>query len=308
VSVNPESPIPPPFVGVQGRKQFLTAKREMLNAYDEAREKARAHKTETFHGRVAEAEFRKWLSEFLPKRYGVTSGYIVSQGQSELQTLPHFDVIVYDQLESPVLWLEDSADTSSDGASRAVPCEYVCGVLEVKSAFSSQTVKHALDHLGELDPLLAANDTPIERYPRFLPDKFFRAVVFFELRDADRRGMGALKEFLRTVNTRGYFRSLILRGFGLPGDDAGIIEVLRNANSPPQPFGWGNDLLTPSGVISENEMMFGTYFGTNLMFSSNGFQKFAFDLVALLKGSYEPGRLSSFHAFSRAIIAESHPS
>jgi hypothetical protein len=31
------------MIGAQGRKQFLTVKKEMLDEYDAAREKARAH-------------------------------------------------------------------------------------------------------------------------------------------------------------------------------------------------------------------------------------------------------------------------
>jgi hypothetical protein len=59
----------------QGWKQFLTARKEMLDAFDRAREKSSLHEVATYHGKVAEAEFRKWLGSFLPKRYGVTSGY-----------------------------------------------------------------------------------------------------------------------------------------------------------------------------------------------------------------------------------------
>jgi hypothetical protein len=135
---------PSPIVGVQGRKQFLTAKKEMLDEYDAARNKARAHEAETFHGKVAEAVFRRWLAEFLPKRYAVTSGFIVSQGRSELMKFPHFDVIIYDQLESPVLWIEGSPDSSQQGMSRAIPVEHVCAVLEIKSAFHAAAVESAL--------------------------------------------------------------------------------------------------------------------------------------------------------------------
>jgi hypothetical protein len=84
---------------VQGWKQFLTSRKEMLDAYDRAREKAKSHEVEVFHGKVAEAELRKWLSSFLPKRYRVTSGYIVSLGLKSTEKTPHFDVIIYDQLE-----------------------------------------------------------------------------------------------------------------------------------------------------------------------------------------------------------------
>ena len=64
----------------QGWKQILTERKEMLDAYDKALEQARSHEVETYHGKVAEAKFRKWLIGFLPKRFGVTAGYIVSSG------------------------------------------------------------------------------------------------------------------------------------------------------------------------------------------------------------------------------------
>ena len=75
----------------QGWKQILTSRKEMLDSYDRAREHARSHEVETYHGNVAEAVFRKWLSDFLPKRYGVTSGYIISPGLGESDKAPHFE-------------------------------------------------------------------------------------------------------------------------------------------------------------------------------------------------------------------------
>ncbi len=89
----------------------------MLDAFDRARNKAASHEVETYHGKVAEAEFRKWLTDFLPKKYGVTSGYIVSPGLKSTEKTPHFDVIIYDQLESPILWVEGDPDVSSQGRS-----------------------------------------------------------------------------------------------------------------------------------------------------------------------------------------------
>src|SRR5688500_8615443 len=95
--------------GTLGWSQFLTARKELLDTFDTERTKAKAHEVETYHGVAAEAEFRKWLSSFLPKRYGVTKGYIVSQGRPDTDTLPEFDVIIFDALESPILWVEDGA-------------------------------------------------------------------------------------------------------------------------------------------------------------------------------------------------------
>jgi hypothetical protein len=136
----------------QGWKQFLSARTEMLNAFDNARGKSAAHEVETYHGRIAEAEVRKWLSSFLPKKFGVTSGYVVSPGLKNTDKSPHFDVIVYEQLESPILWIEDSPDVSTQGRSLAIPVEFVRGVLEVKSRFSPSTVDAAIGHLGDLRP------------------------------------------------------------------------------------------------------------------------------------------------------------
>ena len=162
----------------QGWRQFLINRSQMLDAFDQAREKAKIKKVQTTHGKVAEAEFRKWLSGFLPKRYGVTSGYIISQGVGSEQSAPHFDVIIYDALNSPVLWFEDDPDTSKPGTSRAVPAEYVKGVLEVKSSFRSSTVSDGVEHLSELAPLMSGDDEPSERYKLYLPPEFFAALCF----------------------------------------------------------------------------------------------------------------------------------
>lgn len=167
--------------GTQGWKQFLSAKKEMLDKFDRAKEYAKAHKVEAYHGIVAEEEFRLWLSNFLPKRYGVTSGYIISQGQLEETRAPHFDVIIYDNIEAPILWIEDHSGLSRTGQSKGIPAEHVCAALEVKSQFNSTSVHEALIHLRELEPLYSSIDKPDERYKKYLPPKFFCGLVFFEL-------------------------------------------------------------------------------------------------------------------------------
>lgn len=163
---------------VQGWSQFLTARKEMLDSFDKARTQSRKHKVETYHGNVAEAEFRKWLQNFLPKKYAVTSGYIISPGISDKEKAPHFDVIIYEHLESPILWIEESPDMSTQGRSLAIPAEYVKGVIEVKSAFKKGTVLDAIEHLGELKKLMSDIDKPNERYKMYLPKDFFCGLAF----------------------------------------------------------------------------------------------------------------------------------
>ena len=72
-------------LGTQGWQQFLTGRKQMLDGYDRARVQADAHEVATHHGNVAEDKFREWLASFLPQRYGVTAGYIVSQGRTEAE-------------------------------------------------------------------------------------------------------------------------------------------------------------------------------------------------------------------------------
>jgi hypothetical protein len=61
-----------------GWRQVLTAREKMLHEYDRARAHSRAHEVETYHGVAGEASVREWLADFLPKRYGVTAGYVIS--------------------------------------------------------------------------------------------------------------------------------------------------------------------------------------------------------------------------------------
>ena len=65
-------------------------------------------------------------------------------------------MIIYDYLESPVLWIEDNPDSSEQGHSLAIPVEYVRAVLEVKSTFCTKAVKDAIEHLSDLRPLMKA--------------------------------------------------------------------------------------------------------------------------------------------------------
>lgn len=51
----------------QGWEQFNASKSAMLSAFDQAIVRSKGRKVQTEHGRVAEAEFRKWLSDFTEK-------------------------------------------------------------------------------------------------------------------------------------------------------------------------------------------------------------------------------------------------
>jgi hypothetical protein len=268
----------------------------MLDAYDVSKEQAEGHEIQVWHGKVGEARVREWLRGFLPRRYGVTSGYIVSQGQTEETKLPHFDVIIYERLEAPVLWIENSPDASETGTSRAIPAEYVRSVIEVKATFNVRNVAAAIEHLADLDSLLAGVDAPGELFKKFLPQRFFTAAIFFELRNEDRSSLAALFKFVPD-SLRVCPGGLILRGEGLRKEMSATIGLTHKTNSPPVPIGpVGRDLL---GLAWSESKQFGeTYWSAFIQWTPNEFSKFAFDMLAMLNGTYQPGRSSTNHAQS----------
>ena len=289
----------------QGWRQFLTARHEMLAAYDSARSKSKVHEIETYHGNVAEAEFRRWLSDFLPKRYGVTAGYIISQGVKSGEKLPHFDVVIYDALNSPVLWIEEDADTSMAGRSMAIPAEYVLGVLEVKASLTSANVTKAIEHLGDLVPLLGGVDDPSERYKIYLPQQFFCGLVFFELRKSEEYSEAVLKNLLGALALRGFIGGVVLRGEGHANAVTGKLEILRSDKPIELTFDKSKrsllQVIQMSGSIRVTDTL---HFSTSLMWSEPIFSQFAFDILAIMQGTYEHGRLSSFHGVGSSAWAK----
>ncbi|WP_330149745.1 DUF6602 domain-containing protein [Shewanella xiamenensis] len=279
----------------QGWKQFLTSRKELLDAYDRARTKARGHEVQVYHGKVAEAEFRKWLTSFLPKRYGVTSGYIVSSGLNSTTKTPHYDVIIYDQLDSPILWVEDYADVSNQGRCLAIPVEYVRCVLEVKSSFSSKTVDDAIEHLNDLLPLLNHLDSPQEKYKVHLPPLFCCGIVFYELRQDNKYNTSALKKLAEGVLIRVFFGGIILRGEEHTSEITGELSLLNGDSLDVSMFGKDKNSLFQTGLISSHVNLNGNQIITSLSWNEMNFSSFGFDLIARMQGTYEPGRLSSFY-------------
>ena len=296
-----QSPLKPQIPN-QGWKQFLTARDEMLAAYDSARIKSSNRPVKVNHGNVAEAEFRKWLINFLPKRYGVTAGFIVSQGLPHAENMIHFDVIIYDQLESPILWVDGSPDSSESGRSLAIPVEYVHGVIEVKSAFKKDTVEKALAQLAKLKPLMAFIDPLNQPTKLYLPGNFFCATVFFELRKQDEKSFAALDALVEASTLRGFYGGYILRAETLDKYDSGKLTLqwqdadLKSSNT--SLLFWST---SKSKKVSKN-----LYVKILLHHSETHFSEFAFDIIALLKGNYHPGSLSSLYGFGTTQLEAGH--
>ena len=277
----------------QGWQQFLTSRREILDAYDRAKERAKSHEVETHHGRVAEAQVRTWLSGFLPKKYGVASGYIVSPGLSHDQKTPHYDVIIYDSQNSPVLWIEGDPDRSEQGRSIAIPVEYVQCVLEVKSRFSPSTAADAIGHLKDLQPLMGGVDDPKDRYKLHLPSNFVCGLIFVELRKDDEFSSAALRKIIDGVGLRGFFGGLVLRGHGHDRQVSGRLQMHRSET--PIEDRRRLSLLSRMSIAKSVKVLDDFHISVSIMWLEANFAQFGFDLIAQMQGTYEPGQVSSFY-------------
>lgn len=272
----------------------------MLARFDSAKNKDKKHKTETYHGKVAEAELRNWFRTFLPKRYGVTSGYVISPNLQGKEGFPHFDVIIYDQLESPILWTEENPDTTTQGSSTAIPVEYVRAVLEVKARWTADAAKKALVHLHDLDPLLQSIDDPSKPYKTHLSPNFFCGVIFFEICAEDEFSPSLLNKLV-DPNLRGYIGGIVLRGENLPLELAGKIELFTTNQPQSTEIGKNKGSLirqntlpfSKSTQISENE-----HFGAMISWTGAAFSMWAFDILALLNGTYRKGFRSSMYGMT----------
>jgi hypothetical protein len=118
-------------------------------------------------------------------------------------------------------------------------------------------------------------------------------MMFFELRSADRSDIEALN-LLRSIELgRAFYGAVILRGEGRHPDDSAVVRRCRSD-------GPITEIKTESGLLHEfittgSTVSNGLYISAMLMWADVKFSEFAFDLLALLNGTYRQGFVSSFH-------------
>ena len=116
-----------------GLRPFLAQRQRLLAEFDSLTMEGLDDAVKATHGLGAEAVYRDWLEGFLPKRFAVTKDYIITPNEQGNPDLQEWDVLIYDQLASPVLFTR-----SFDGTKRrAIPVEYVRHVMEVIAQNSS---------------------------------------------------------------------------------------------------------------------------------------------------------------------------
>jgi hypothetical protein len=290
-----------------GWQEFASNRTEILAKYDLAKAQESTRPLKTEHGLTGEAAIREWLGKFLPMKYRVTSGYIIPDVvQTSEYKLYHYDVIVFDALNAPVLWTEANPDQAELGRRRAIPAKYVHAVLEIKSRFGSESALDALAKLRELNAISA-----------HFPAQFSSSIVFFELPTSLASKGELLKHLVPEPPVFGFCGGIILRS-DLNHEMSGEISVLANdgslgsvQNVPNLPLAKDVDALNiyinndGQCIIAESgggalfvsdgfsnwmvSKQFGPSFCSHdvcvlLSWSANGFSQFALDLLNRLEG------------------------
>lgn len=113
------------------------------------------HRGERGSGR--EDVVRKFLSDYLPKRFGVSPGFVVDATGAVSHQL---DCIVYDQLSAPVFPITDGQ--------RLFPAESVAGVVSIKSFLDANQLQSVVENLQSV--------TKLDRYASGRPEVMFGGV------------------------------------------------------------------------------------------------------------------------------------
>ena len=202
--------------GLFGWKEIENNRREILTEYDRSKAANQSRPVKSSHGFAAEASIRQWLSRFLPSKYGVTSGYIIPDAvEMNDYNLYHFDIIIFDKLNSPVLWEDGTNDTSDHGKIRAIPSQYVNAVIEVKARLTMESSSESMRKLESIYPI-----------KNYLPQSFFTSNIFIEI-DKSLKNCTLLENFFPTQCDCRYAGGLVIRS-DLNAEMSGVISILRS--------------------------------------------------------------------------------
>jgi hypothetical protein len=262
-------------IGHVGLEPFLEQRQRLLADFDSLRIEGQDDATFTAHGLGAEGVYREWLETFLPKRFGVTKGYVITANPDYNANLEEWDVLIYDQLSSPVLFVRDFDGTDR----RAIPVEYVRHVIEVKATLTPESASQASDKLQRLKPMLGLNDP--RTFPLYLSDTFTCSCVFFDLgKTTKEQYKKALDNLLPLYQLKITWNGLILRGAKNP-DWGGFLSF--HVLDLDQAEGL-LDFIAPesSWIQGSDGRKWEISCGMNV--GRNAFQEYHFNLIRALEG------------------------
>lgn len=209
-------------------------------------------------------------------------------------------MIIYDALEAPILWIEESPDLTPQGRSRAIPVEHVCCVFEVKSQLTPKTISDALEHLADLKPFMKDLNQPGVRGGECLRSRFCCGLIFFEIKKEHEYSKSILDSILDGITLRSFIGGVVLRGEGISEDQTGKIE-LSTSKTPIQTTvkRGGDSLIMDSNIAlgAFERKLSDNYLGSVMSWGRNEFAKFSFDLIDRLQDTYVNGRRSNWYGF-----------
>ncbi len=140
-------------------------------------------------------------------------------------------------------------------------------------------------------------DEPSERYKVHLPLEFCCGLVFFDLKKKDEHSELSLSRVNPTEDLRGFFGGMILRGEGHTRDLTGQLCLTASDNPIQRNFGNENQtmIISPISTSETVQIPDGRHRGAMLRWSESNFSQFGFDVIAMMQGTYEAGRVSSFY-------------
>ena len=104
-----------------------------------------------------------------------------------------------------------------------------------------------------------------------------------------------MSKIISGTEFRGFFGGVILRGEGHTKPVTGRLSLLRSETPIESTVKKIKQSLLNMGMSQSVQLTENLHFGSMLMWSEPGFSQFGFDLIAMMQGKYEVGRLSSFY-------------
>lgn len=208
---------------------------KLLNEYDTAYAQTADDAVQTEHGVFCEAHFRSFLQQYLPKKYGVTKGHIITPDPGYTGALEEWDIIIYDAIEAPTLAIRRTHDEQKEAGKLSIPVEYVRAVVEVKATFNKVMAKKTTNKLGKLRSFLKPKNSPTAHGQTYLPAGFSAFAVFFETKVKSAKeytdALGKLAPIWQTDKPLPFSGGLIMRGQHCPQYSARINYVMGPLNS-----------------------------------------------------------------------------
>jgi hypothetical protein len=291
--------------GLMGWREFHNTRKEILNEFNRSKGYNINRPVRTEHGNAGEAALRKWFSAYLPKKYGVTSGYIIPDIMTTEYKLYHFDLLIYDQINAPILWIDGDYDHSDQGKKRAIPAKHVKAAFEIKASLTRKSASDTINKLCEFNKL-----------KENLPSSFSCGAIFIDIDAILANQQNILPKLIPSSPIIGYWGGLVLH-CSIDEEMTGLIELIdfpkdkeqaKNLNIPiVKDIEALNIYRNEDGKVTIAEqgagvmafagpdekwhfskqygpIIYGELFGLMLAWSHNGFARFALDLLSRLDG------------------------